>query len=93
MASNNTKDMTIGNPTKLLISFALPLIFGSIFQQLYSMVDSIIVGKFLGVDALAAVGCCGSLNFLIIGFCNGTGAGMTIPIAQRFGAQDKDAIA
>ncbi|MBQ3223348.1 MAG: MATE family efflux transporter [Clostridia bacterium] len=84
----NTKDMTHGNPTRLLIAFALPLICGTLFQQLYNMVDSIIVGKFLGVDALAAVGCCGSLNFLIIGFCNGTGSGMTIPIAQRFGAQD-----
>ncbi|MDO4739191.1 MAG: MATE family efflux transporter [Eubacteriales bacterium] len=80
--------MTQGNPTRLLVAFALPLICGSIFQQLYAMVDSIIVGQYLGVDALAAVGCCGSVNFLVIGFCNGTGAGMTIPIAQRFGAQD-----
>lgn len=86
--ASNTKDMTSGNPTRLLVAFALPIICGTLFQQLYNMVDSIIVGKFLGVDALAAVGCCGSLNFLVIGFCNGTGSGMTIPIAQRFGAQD-----
>lgn len=86
--ASNTKDMTHGSPAKLLVSFALPLIFGTLFQQLYNMVDSIIVGRFLGVDALAAVGCCGSVNFLVIGFCNGMGAGMTVPIAQRFGAQD-----
>lgn len=86
--SSVTRDMTHGNPTKLLLAFALPLICGNLFQQLYSMVDSIIVGRFLGVDALAAVGCCGSINFLVIGFCTGSCGGMTIPVAQRFGAQD-----
>lgn len=90
--AGSTKDMTNGSPTRLLLSFALPLICGNLFQQFYSMVDSIIVGKFLGADALAAVGCTGSLNFLIIGFCTGSCAGMTIPVAQCFGARDMDGL-
>ncbi len=88
--AGNTKDMTHGNPLKLLVSFAIPLILGNLFQQMYNMVDTIIVGRFLGVDALAAVGCCGSINFLVIGFCMGAWNGMTVPMAQRFGAQDYD---
>jgi len=87
---NATRDMTVGRPLPLILGFALPLIFGNMFQQLYSMVDAIIVGKFLGVNSLAAVGSVGSLQFLIIGFCLGTCAGMSIPIAQRFGAKDEE---
>ena len=63
-----TNDMTVGNPTKLIFTFALPLIIGNIFQQLYSMVDTLIVGRTIGVSALAAVGATGAIAFLIIGF-------------------------
>ena len=85
-----TKDMTAGSPTKLLLAFTVPLLFGNIFQQLYSMVDTIIVGQFLGTGPLAAVGSTGSINFLIIGFCEGVCSGFAIPIAQRFGSKDFD---
>ncbi len=80
------KDMTKGSPMKLILGFAVPLLFGLLFQQFYSMVDAIIVGHYLGVDALAAVGATGSVNFLIIGFCMGVCNGFAIPIAQEFGA-------
>ncbi|MCM1048418.1 MAG: MATE family efflux transporter [Clostridiales bacterium] len=80
------KDMTKGSPMKLILSFSIPLLFGALFQQFYSMVDAIIVGHYLGVDALAAVGATGSVNFLIIGFCLGVCNGFAIPIAQEFGA-------
>ena len=63
-----TKSMTSGNPAKLLLLFAIPVIFGNMFQQLYSIVDTIIVGRALGVHALAAVGCTGSITFLVLGF-------------------------
>lgn len=80
------KDMTQGNPMKLILGFSIPLLFGLLFQQFYSMVDTIIVGHYLGVDALAAVGATGSVNFLIIGFCMGICNGFAIPVAQEFGA-------
>lgn len=80
------KDMTKGSPMKLILGFAVPLLFGLLFQQFYSMVDAVIVGQYLGVDALAAVGATGSVNFLIIGFCMGVCNGFAIPIAQEFGA-------
>lgn len=85
---NGTKDMTEGKPMKLILEFGLPLLFGLIFQQMYNMVDSIIVGKKLGVDALAAVGSTGSINFMILGFCIGVCNGFAIPVAQTFGAKD-----
>ena len=78
--------MTKGSPLRLILAFAVPLLFGLLFQQFYSMVDTIIVGHYLGVDALAAVGATGSVNFLIIGFCMGVCNGFAIPIAQEFGA-------
>ena len=71
---------------RIIIGFAIPLLLGMLFQQFYSLVDTVIVGKTLGVDALAAVGSTGSINFLIIGFCMGVCAGFTIPIAQRCGS-------
>ena len=74
---------------KLILGFSVPLLFGLLFQQLYSMVDTIIVGHYLGVDALAAVGATGSVNFLIIGFCMGVCNGFAIPIAQEFGARNE----
>lgn len=92
MAGNTTKDMTIGSPMKLLLSFSVPLLFGFWFQQFYSMVDAIIVGRLLGVKALAGVGATGSINFLIIGFCLGICNGFAIPVAQRFGAKDYSAM-
>ncbi len=88
MAKTTTKDMTQGNPTKLILSFALPMLLGYLFQQFYSMVDTIIVGQWLGVSSLAAVGSTGSINFMIIGFCMGVCSGFAIPVAQRFGSGD-----
>lgn len=85
---NGTKDMTDGKPVRLIFEFGLPLLFGMIFQQMYNMVDSIIVGQKLGVDALAAVGSTGSINFMILGFCIGVCNGFAIPVAQTFGAKD-----
>lgn len=88
MAKSATKDMTQGSPMKLIVSFFVPLLLGMLFQQFYSMMDTIIVGKFLGVNALAAVGSTGSVNFMVIGFCMGICNGFAIPVAQRFGAKD-----
>lgn len=83
-----TNDMTVGNPTKLIIKFIVPLLIGSIFQQFYSMVDTIIVGRYVGIDALGGIGLTGSINFLILGFAMGLTNGFAIPIAQSFGAND-----
>lgn len=83
-----TKDLTAGQPLKIIFSFAVPVFLGYLFQQFYNLVDTIIVGQFLGVQALAAVGSTGSLNFLIIGFCMGLCSGFAIPVAQRFGGAD-----
>ena len=83
-----TKDLTTGHPLKIIFNFAVPVFFGYLFQQFYNLVDTVIVGQFLGVEALAAVGATGSLNFMIIGFCMGVCSGFAIPVAQRFGAAD-----
>lgn len=88
MAGKKTKDMTVGSPMKLILGFSVPLLFGFLFQQLYNVVDLIIVGRFLGVEALAGVGATGSVNFLVIGFCMGVCNGFAIPVAQKFGAGD-----
>lgn len=82
------QDMTEGQPIKLILGFAVPMLLGMLFQQFYSMVDTVIVGKFLGVDALAAVGSTSAINFMVIGFVQGVCSGFAIPVAQRFGAQD-----
>lgn len=87
-----TKNMTSGNPAKLIFFFALPLIIGNIFQQFYSMADTMIVGRTIGVTALAAVGCTGSLSFFIIGFVNGFTSGLAVITAQRFGAKDMEGV-
>ena len=89
MSRNATKDLTTGSPMKLILGFGIPLLFGMLFQQFYNMMDTIIVGKFLGVSALASVGATGSINFMIIGFCMGVCNGFAIPVAQRFGAKDQ----
>ena len=86
---DTTKRLTSGSPMSLILGFSLPLLVGMLFQQFYSLVDTIIVGKFLGVNALAAVGSTGSVNFLINGFCMGVCTGFAIPVAQRFGAEDE----
>ncbi|MFA6891428.1 MAG: MATE family efflux transporter [Sphaerochaetaceae bacterium] len=83
-----TKDLTEGRPMGLILSFFFPVWLGCLFQQFYTVVDTIIVGQSLGVAALAAVGSTGSVNFMINGFCMGLCAGFTIPVAQRFGAKD-----
>ena len=83
-----SKDLTSGTPMKLILSFGLPLLFGFLFQQFYNMVDTIIVGQFLGVNALAAVGSTGSINFMFLGFCMGICNGFAIPVAQTYGAKD-----
>ena len=88
MAKSVAKDMTTGSPMKLILRFFIPLFFGMLFQQFYNMVDTMIVGKILGVSALASVGATGSINFMIIGFCMGVCNGFAIPVAQRFGAGD-----
>jgi len=87
-----TQDMTIGNPTKLILWFALPLFIGNLFQQFYNIVDTLIVGRTLGVQALAAVGSTGPVAFLVLGFVVGITAGFTVITAQRFGAQDETGV-
>lgn len=87
-----TKNMTAGNPAKLILVFTIPLIIGNIFQQFYSMADTLIVGRTIGVNALAAVGCTGSISFFVLGFVMGLTSGLSIITAQRFGAQDTEGI-
>ncbi|MYV16914.1 MATE family efflux transporter [Furfurilactobacillus milii] len=81
-------DLTEGNPIKLIFLFTMPLLIGNLFQQLYNISDTLVVGQTLGVNALAAVGSTGSISFLIIGFAQGLTAGLSIVTAQRFGARD-----
>lgn len=88
MARASTRDMTEGSPIKLIFGFFFPLLFGLLFQQVYNMVDTIVVGRFLGVKALAGVGSTGSLNFLVLGFGMGVCNGFAIPVAQKFGEHD-----
>lgn len=92
MADNSVRDLTNGSPMKLVLSFMLPLLLGMLFQQFYNMVDTIVVGKFLGVKALAGVGSTGSITFLVLGMCNGICAGFAIPVAQKFGQRDHDGL-
>jgi MATE family, multidrug efflux pump len=84
-----TNDMTVGNPRSLILKFAVPLLIGNIFQQFYNIADSVIVGRFIGVDALAAVGSTGSLVFLVMGVIMGMTSGFSVLIAQSFGAKDE----
>ena len=83
-----TRDLTTGSPIRLILQFAVPTLLGLLFQQLYNLVDTMIVGKLLGAQALAAVGSTGSINFFVIGFCTGVCSGFAIPVAQRVGAGD-----
>ena len=86
------KDMTKGSPLKLILGFALPLMFGNIFQQLYSMVDTIVVGRVVGVEALASVGAASWLDWLVLGIVMGMTQGFGILMAQRFGAEDREGL-
>lgn len=90
--NKNITDMTTGNTTKHILQFALPLLLGNIFQQLYNMVDSLVVGNFVGSNSLAAVGTCGSLNFLFFSLSSGLAIGIGIIVAQFFGAKDDENI-
>ena len=83
-----THDLTTGKPLRDIWQFAVPVLFGLLLQQVYSLVDTAIVGHALGVMALGGVGATASVNFLVIGFCNGLCTGMSIPLAQSFGAGD-----
>lgn len=83
-------DMTTGNPAKLIIRFMIPMFLGNLFQQFYNVVDSIVAGQFLGVQALAAIGSTGSLMFFVIGWLNGLTSGFAIMVAQCFGAKKED---
>ena len=83
-----SKEMTAGPALPLILKFTLPLLLGNLLQQTYSLVDAAIVGKFLGINALASVGASTSVVFLILGFCNGCCGGFGIPVAQKFGARD-----
>jgi len=87
------KDLTFGSPIRLVAIFTLPLLIGNLFQQLYLFTDAVVVGRLLGVDALAAVGSTGSLTFLLIGFTWGSSAGLAIPVSKAFGAGDRRALA
>lgn len=92
MSKTKTLDMTTGNPLPLLIQFSIPLVLGSIFQQLYSFVDTAIVGRCISVQALSAVGITGALNFLVLGLTMGCAMGFAIPISQSVGANNKEDI-
>ena len=85
---NAETDLTEGTPWKIIMRFSIPLFFTFLLQQFYNMVDTIVVGQFLGKDALAGVGSTGAINFMIIGFCMGLANGFVIPVAQRYGAKD-----
>lgn len=85
-------DMTKGDPLSIIIRFTIPLFIGNVFQQLYNMCDTIIVGRFVGQNALAAVGSTGTVMFLILGFCSGLTCGFTVLTSQRFGAGDTEGV-
>ena len=89
MANKNVTDMTVGNPTRHILRFTIPLLIGNLFQQLYNMVDSIVVGRYVSAHALAAVGACGSLNFLFFSLSSGLAVGIGVIASQYFGAGDE----
>lgn len=82
------KDMMIGNPMKIILLFSIPVLLGNLFQQFYNMVDTMIVGQYLGEDALAAVGSTGCIMFLVLGFANGIAQGFGVMVSHAFGAKD-----
>ena len=86
------KDMTSGSPLKLIFWFSIPVLLGNIFQQLYNMVDSIIVGNFVGANALGAIGTTNSLNFFFFSLVAGLSVGIGIIVAQYFGFGDEEKV-
>lgn len=92
MRRTKIRNMTEGNIAFLLLSVAAPMLAGNIFHQFYNMVDSIIVGNFVGADSLGAIGACSSQNFMTFGFCNGVSLGIGVVMAQFFGARDDEAV-
>ena len=90
MKKEKTIIMTKGNPYKLILQFAMPLMLGNIFQQMYTLIDTMVVGKGVGVDALAAVGASDWLNWMSLGMLSGIAQGFSIPMAQEFGAGHKE---
>ena len=87
-----TRTLTAGTPLRVIVAFTLPLLIGNLFQQVYQFTDAAVVGRMVGVDALAAVGASGSLVFLLIGFTFGASTGLGIPVARAFGAGDMGAM-
>ena len=87
-----TKDLTVGKPFKSILFFTLPIFIGNVFQQLYSMIDAVIVGQTISDEALAGVGATGAISFLIIGFVQGLTAGFAVKTSQLYGAQDEEGI-
>lgn len=92
MATGKMYDMTKGNPTSLLLKFSLPMVIGNVFQQFYNMVDAIVVGQFVGANALAAVGATGSITFLFFSLVLGLSSGIGIIVSQYFGAKDEEKV-
>jgi putative MATE family efflux protein len=92
LEKSSAKDLTVGSPTKLIIGFAVPMLLGLLFQQLYSMVDTMIVGRYLGVNPFAGVGATSCVNFMVLGFCMGLCSGFAVLVAQKFGAKDYDGL-
>ena len=90
MAGKIVQDMTSGNPTKLILKFSIPMLIGNVFQQFYSIVDAIVVGKYVNKSALAAVGATGPITFLVFSLCFGLSAGISIVVSQYFGAKEYD---
>lgn len=84
-----SRNLTVGSPTRAIVMFAIPLLIGNVFQQIYQFTDAAVVGRLIGVDALAAVGASGSLVFLLLGFTFGASTGLAIPVARAFGAGDQ----
>ena len=82
-----TTSMIKGNPLKLMLQFALPLLLGNLLQQTYNIIDAAIVGQILGAKAMASVGASSSIQFLVLGFCMGSCTGFGVPVAKYFGAE------
>jgi len=89
---SHSKDMTVGNPTKHILTFALPVFLGNMLQQLYNIIDTMVVGNFVGSNALAATGTCGSINFLFFSLSSGLSVGIGIIVSQYFGAKDEEGV-
>ena len=90
MKEQLTNDMSVGNPAKKLFFFAVPIVLGNLFQQLYNIIDSMVVGRFVGAQALAAVGASTAIVFLFVAVATGSSIGYSVVISQLFGAKDQD---